>query len=108
MFRGRTLLFLVEVKGHLRSPEVEYHPSVVIRSQKQNFPRIPKIDILIGVTIDKKAKFPKCSQDLHLGSPEVKKQNTPRTPKIGKESLSLLAFWLFFSDLTATLKSYTE
>ena len=39
MFRGRTLLFLVEVKGHLRSPEVKYHPSVVIRSQKTEFPK---------------------------------------------------------------------
>ena len=42
--------------GHQRSNIIHLWSSEV---KKQNFPRIPKIDILIGVTIDKKASVPK-------------------------------------------------
>ncbi|KAJ8030737.1 hypothetical protein HOLleu_27225 [Holothuria leucospilota] len=82
MLRERTQLFLVEVKGHLRSLEV----------RKQNFPRIPKIVVTRsekakfpnnfqdchGVTRRNKARIPKC----HLGSLKVGKQNSSRIPKI--------------------------
>ncbi|KAJ8017954.1 hypothetical protein HOLleu_44324 [Holothuria leucospilota] len=62
----------------------------VSRGQKATFLKIPKIIIWrhqrsqskisqefprssYGVTRGQKAKYPKCSQDHHLGSPEVKK-----------------------------------
>ena len=63
--RLSTLLVLVEVKGHLGSPGVK--------------PWKPRS--LSGVTRGQKGKFPKCSQDLYLRSPQVKKQNFPRIPK---------------------------
>ncbi|KAJ8028186.1 hypothetical protein HOLleu_30354 [Holothuria leucospilota] len=72
MLRERTQLFLVEVKGHLRSLEVK----------KQNFLRIPKIVVWrhqrskskisqefprlsYGVTTSQKAKFSNNFQDCH-------------------------------------------
>ncbi|KAJ8044527.1 hypothetical protein HOLleu_07304 [Holothuria leucospilota] len=70
MLRGRTLLFLVEVKGHLRSPEVK----------KQNFPRIP--NIVIWGHQRSKSKISQELPRLSYGVTEVKKQNFPKIPKI--------------------------
>ncbi|KAJ8045690.1 hypothetical protein HOLleu_08741 [Holothuria leucospilota] len=52
----------------------------VTKGQKQNIPSIPKI--VIWGHQRSKAKFPKNSQEHHLGLPEVKKQNFPRIPKV--------------------------
>ena len=85
---------------HLGSPEVK----------KQSFSRIPKIVIwghlmseskisqefprsLSGVTRGQMVKYPKNSQDHHLGVTRGQKANFPQIPKIGKKSLSLWAFW---------------
>ena len=103
MARLSTLLFLVEVKGHLGSPGVRcWKPralSGVTRGQKGKFPKssqdlyqrseskisqeFPRPSSL--VTTGQKANFFKNLQDHHLGSPKVKMQNFPRIPKIKYE-----------------------
>ncbi|KAJ8036539.1 hypothetical protein HOLleu_20546 [Holothuria leucospilota] len=59
MLRGRTLLFLVEVKGHLRSPEV--------KNQKLCKHDISRLFMLRGRTLLLLVKVKG-----HLRSPEVK------------------------------------
>ncbi|KAJ8027535.1 hypothetical protein HOLleu_32702 [Holothuria leucospilota] len=59
MLRGRTLLFLVEVKGHLRSPEV-----------KRRKPR--KHDISRYVILRERTLLFLVEVKGHLRSPEVK------------------------------------
>ena len=79
--RGITLLFQVKVKGHLLSPVVKTHPSVVTRGQTAKFPKNSP-DGYLGSPDWSKAQFLKNSHDDHLGSPEVTKQIFPRIPNI--------------------------